>query len=60
MAACIYTVSYFESSNTDFVVIICKIHNLYSKTMEDFFGAPETFKLDDRDWILELGWERYD
>ena len=43
-----------------FVILILKSLNLYSKTLKDFLSAPETFKFEDRDWVLELGWEQYD
>ena len=35
-------------------------HVVKDKTFEDFLNAPETFKFEDRNWILELGWEQYD
>ena len=35
-------------------------HVFKNKTCEDFLYAPETFRFEDRDWILKLGWERYD
>ena len=43
-----------------FLKVIIKFLIFYSKTNEDFISAPETFKFEDRDWILKLGWERYD
>ena len=63
MATCYERVSYFESPNACLffsrsLFIKCLI--FYSKTNEDFISAPETFKFEDRDWILKLGWERYD
>ena len=32
-------------------------HVVKGKTFQDFLSAPETFKFEDRDWKLELGWE---
>ena len=63
VATCCERVSYFESPNAGLffsrsLFIKCLI--FYSKTNEDFISAPETFKFEDRDWILKLGWERYD
>ena len=43
----------------NFSVLIYKFFNQYSKTQEDFFNAPETFKFEERDWTLKLGWEKY-
>ena len=60
MAAYVLWVSYFYNPNASLVSIICKYLNLYSKTCEDFLSAPESFKFEDRNWNLELGWERYD
>ena len=34
-------------------------HVVKGKTCEDFLNAPETFRFEDRDWNLVLGWERY-
>ena len=61
MATCYERVSYFESPNAGlFFSRSLKFLIFYSKTNEDLISAPETFRFEDRDWILKLGWERYD
>ena len=34
-------------------------HILEGKKLKDFESAPETFRFEDRNWILKLGWESY-